>query len=79
MTNANFKKVAASRIVSLKFSVISKDSYTLVLPVDKLFSCVLRTMQLITFVYIATLKIILRIILSHLFVSQEVVLLAFVS
>ena len=78
MINANFKKVAALRIVSWKFSVISKDSYTLTLPVDKLFSCVLRTMQLITLVYIATLKI-LRIILSHLFVSQEVVLLAFVS
>ena len=66
MTKANFKKVATSRIVSWKFSVISEDSYTLALPVDKLFSCVLRAMQLITFAYIATPKI-FRFILSHLY------------
>ena len=46
--------------------------------VDEVFSCVLRTMHLISFVYIATPKI-FRIILSFLFVSQEVVLLAFIS
>ena len=57
MTKADFKKVAASRIVSWKFSVISEDSYTLALPVNKLFSCVLRTIQLIIFAYIATSKI----------------------
>ena len=46
--------------------------------VDKLFPCVLRTMQLISFVYISAPQI-FRVILSPLFVSQEVVLLAFIS
>ena len=44
----------------------------------KLFSCVLRTMRLFSFVYIATPKI-FRIILSALFISLEIVLLALSS
>ena len=74
----NFKRLAASRIVSWEFLVISKDSYTLKLLLMSFFSCVLRTVRLIIFVYIAAPKI-FRIILSPLFASQEVVLLAFIS
>ena len=69
------KKVAASRIVSWEFSVTSEDSKV---AVDELFSCVLRTMRLLSFVFIATPKI-FRIILFPLFISQEILLLAFVS
>ena len=46
--------------------------------VDELFSSVLRTVRLLSFVYIRIQKI-FRIILSPLFVSQEIGLLAFVS
>ena len=83
MTKTKFKKVAVSWIISWEFWVISEDSSIwrqlyLKMAVDELFSCVLRTMQLISFVYNATPKI-FRIILSPLFVSQEIVMLAFVS
>ena len=46
--------------------------------VDELFSCVLKTMRLTSFVYIVTPKV-FRIISSPLFVLQEIGLLAFVS
>ena len=78
MTKINFKKVAASRIVSWEFSIISEEQLYLKVDVDELFSCVQRTMRLVSFVYIAIPKI-FRIILYPLFVLQEVVLLAFIS
>ena len=80
MTKSYFKKVAAPWMVSWKFLVIfeySSISGQLYLKVaaDKL---VLRTMQFISFVYIATLKV-FWVILSALFVLQEIVLYALVS
>ena len=75
-TKSNFKKVAASRIVSWRIFYNLQEELCLKVAVDELFSCVLRTMRLISFEYIATPKI-FKIILSPLFVSQEVVLLAF--
>ena len=87
MTKSNFEKVAASRIVSLEFLgtalKISEDSSIwgqlyLKVAAHELFSCVLRTVQLFSFVYITTPKI-FRIILSSLFVSLETVLLAILS
>ena len=68
MTKNNFKKVAALRIVSWELLVTSEDSKV---AFEQLFSCVLRIMRLISFVYIATSKI-FRIILSTLFISQEI-------
>ena len=83
MIKSNFEKFPASRIVSWEFSVISEDSSIrgqlyLKKAAQELFSCVLRTMRLFTFIYIATLKI-FRIIIFVLFVSLETVLLALVS
>ena len=67
MAKNNLKKVAASRKVSWEFSVISEDNSTS--------KWVLRSF---IGVYIPAPKI-FTIILSPLFVSQEVVLLAFIS
>ena len=79
MTKANFKKVAASLIVSyLKIFGNLRGQLYLKVAVDELFSCVLRTMRLISFFYIATPKTFRR-IFPPLFASQEIVLLAFVS
>ena len=82
MTKNNFKKVAVPWIVSWKFSVISKISFIwkqLYFKVGDhdLLSCVLRTMRFVSLAYIATPKK-FEIILSALYVWQEIVLLAIV-
>ena len=78
MNKINFRKSCCVANSFLGIFGNFREQLYLKVAVDKLFSCVLRTMRLISLVYIATLKI-FGIILCPLFVSQEVVvLLAFV-
>ena len=78
MTKNNFQEDAAPWIVSREFSVISEDSSIwgrpyLKVAAHELFSSVQRTIELFSFVYIATPKI-FRIIWSAIFASLETVL-----
>ena len=77
MTKTNSKKLLHRKYFLGIFGNLRGQLY-LKAAVDELFSCVLRTMRLISFLYIATPKL-FRIILSPLSVSQEVLLLAFIS
>ena len=72
MSKSNFEKADASRTVSREILVISEDSSVwgqlyLEVAAHEFFSCVLWTMRLFSFVYIATPKIfiILSAFLSH--------------
>ena len=63
---------------SLIFHLFLVSQVILKVAADEHFACILKRMRLISFVYIAIPKI-FRIILSPLFVSQEIVLLALFS